>query len=161
MTELSMLYEKDYSAWAQRNAELLRSRNYAELDIEHLVEELSDMSKTERRELQSRLLTLLAHLLKWEYQYQTLSERWREFDGRSWRMTIIEQRKKIAVLLRQSPGLQSVLTDTIAAAYPDAVDLAHRETRLPLKTFPTSCPYSVAQIFNDDYPMDASNTSEE
>lgn len=26
MTELSTLYQTDYSAWAQRNAELLRSR---------------------------------------------------------------------------------------------------------------------------------------
>ena len=63
------------------------------------------MGKSERRELESRLLILLAHLLKWQYQYQTLSERWREFDGRSWRTTIVEQRKQLAVLLRRAPGL--------------------------------------------------------
>ena len=32
--------------------------------IEHLLEELSDMSKSDRRELHSRLLVLIAHVLK-------------------------------------------------------------------------------------------------
>ena len=46
MSELSRLYQNDYSAWATRHAELLRAGRYAELDIEHLLEELSDMSKS-------------------------------------------------------------------------------------------------------------------
>ncbi len=66
MSDLSALYQTDYSAWAQRHAELLRARRYAELDLEHLLEELSDTSKSERRELESRLLILLAYLLQWE-----------------------------------------------------------------------------------------------
>jgi len=37
------LYETDYSAWAKRNAELLRSRRFAELDVAHLLQELDDM----------------------------------------------------------------------------------------------------------------------
>lgn len=151
MTELSTLYQTDYSAWAQRNAELLRAGRYLELDVEHLLEELSDMSKSDRRELHSRLLTLIAHLLKWQYQYRTLSERWREFDGRSWRTTIVEQRTQLAGLLRQSPGLKSILNEAIAEVYPDAVDLARKETRLPAATFPDVCPYDLARIFDDGY----------
>ena len=72
MSELSLLYQTDYATWAQRHAELLRAGRYTELDLEHLLDELSDMSKSERRELESRLLILLAHLLKWEYQYHNL-----------------------------------------------------------------------------------------
>ena len=151
MSDLSTLYQTDYSAWAQRHAELLRAGRYAELDLEHLLKELSDMSRSERRELESRLLVLLAHLLKWEYQYKSLSERWREFDGRSWRVTIVEQRKQLSVLLRQSPGLKSVLPEAIATAYPDAVDLASKETRLPPETFPAQCPYRAAPLLDDDY----------
>lgn len=151
MTDLSTLYQTDFSAWAQRHAELLRAGRFGELDIEHLLEELTDMSKSERRELQSRLLILLAHLLKWEFQYPVLSERWREFDGRSWRATIVEQRKQLAILLRQSPGLKSIVAETVPAVYPDAVDLASKETRLLTKTFPVACPYCVAQLLDDDY----------
>ena len=60
MSELSRLYHTDYSTWATRHAELLRAGRYAELDMEHLLEELSDMSRSERRELESRLWILLA-----------------------------------------------------------------------------------------------------
>ncbi len=151
MTYLATLYQTDYAQWAQRNAELLRMRRFEELDIEHLLEELSDMSKNDRRELHSRLLALLAHLLKWQYQLPTLSERWREFDGHSWRATMIEQREQLADLLRESPGLKATLADAIAAAYPGAVRLAHKETRLPVDRFPAVCPYSRDQIFDDDF----------
>lgn len=151
MTDLTTLYQTDYAAWAQRNAQLLRERRFDELDIEHLLEELSDMSKSDRRELHSRLLVLLAHLLKWEFQYPLLAERWREFDGRSWRSTIVEQREQLADLLRQSPGLKSAVDAAIADAYPVAVRLAHKETRLPKTTFPEVCPYSRDQIFDDDF----------
>ncbi|WP_213462767.1 DUF29 domain-containing protein [Thiocapsa sp.] len=154
MAELSTLYESDYSAWAQRHAELLRAGRYAELDLEHLVEELSDMSKSERRELESRLLILLAHLLKWEYQYQLLSERWREFKGDSWRATIIEQRIRLTKLLKQSPGLKALLGETIADVYGDAVQLASDETALPPETFPRHCPYTVEQLLDKVfYPL--------
>jgi hypothetical protein len=151
MAELSTLYESDYSAWAQRHAELLRAGRYAELDLEHLVEELSDMSKSERRELDSRLLILLAHLLKWEYQYQLLSERWREFKGDRWRGTIIEQRLRLAKLLKQAPGLKAFLGEAMAEAYADAVQLASDETALPPETFPGQCPYSVEQLLDKGY----------
>jgi len=154
MTDLSTLYQTDYAAWAKRHVELLRDRRFAEMDIEHLLEELSDMSKSERRELESRLLVLIARLLKWQYQYQALSERWREFKGDSWRATIVEQRKQLAVLLRQSPGLKSVLAETIQAAYLDAVDLASKETSLTPETFPSDCPYTAEQLLQDGfYPV--------
>ncbi|MEA3642675.1 MAG: DUF29 domain-containing protein [Lamprobacter sp.] len=155
MTNLATLYRTDYAAWAQRNAELLRERRFAELDIEHLLDELSDMSKSDRRELHSRLLVLLAHLLKWQYQFARLSDRWREFKGDSWRSTIVEQREQLADLLCQSPGLKATLDDAIAAAYASAVRLAQKETRLPTETFPVVCPYSGEQIFDDDFYPEA------
>ena len=151
MTELSTLYQTDYSAWAAQNAELLRTGRYAELDIEHLLEELSDMGKSEQRALENRLTILIAHLLKWEYQLQTLSDRWREFEGRSWRATIIEQRGRLARLFKQAPGLKSLLAETIVDAYADAMQLASDETGLPLETFPAQCPYTAEQLLDKLY----------
>lgn len=153
MTELSKLYRSDYSAWAQRNAELLRTGQFALVDVQHLLEELEDMGKSEQRELESRLTILLAHLLKWEYQYHTLSERWQEFKGDSWRATIIEQRDRIGKRLKKTPGLRAILSEILAEAYADAVDLACKESRLPRETFPATCPYTESQILDDDqYP---------
>jgi hypothetical protein len=151
MTELSTLYDTDYSAWTLQTAELIRAGRFSELDIEHLLTELSDMSKSERDELESRLLILIAHLLKWEYQYQILSERWQEFKGDSWRRTIIEQRKRLALRLRKSPGLKAVVGEVIMEVYPDAVDLASDETQLSIATFPIACPYTFAQMLDKNF----------
>ncbi|MTW22457.1 DUF29 domain-containing protein [Allochromatium palmeri] len=151
MTELSQLYHKDYTAWARRNAELLRAGQFGDLDIENLLEELSDMSKSEQRELENRLTILLAHLLKWEYQFQYLSDKWIEFDGRSWRSTIIEQRDRIHQRLRKSPGLKSLLTATVIEAYVDAVELASDETGLSADRFPSQCPYDEAQLLDKQF----------
>lgn len=154
MTDLSALYQTDYAAWANRTAELLRGGRFAELDIEHLLEELGDMGKRERRELESRLLILLAHLLKWQYQPPFLSEPWGEFDGRSWRGIIVEQCQQLAMLKHQAPGLKSLFSESIIRIYPDAVDLASKETDLPPETFPPSCPYGVTQILDDHFYPD-------
>jgi hypothetical protein len=151
MSELSALYEKDFSAWAKRNAELLKAGRYTELDTMHLLEELTDMGTSERNELESRLTILLAHLLKWQYQYNRLSDQWKEFDGRSWRYTILEQRNRIRKRLRASPGLQSRLDELLGEAYQDAVELAAKESGLALKAFPEKCPYAWERIVDDDY----------
>lgn len=156
MTDLDRLYEQDYSAWAAQTAKLLRQGRFSELDLDHLIEELGDMGRSQRHELVNRLRVLLAHLLKWQFQYGRLSERWAEFEGRSWRNTIIEQRAALSYLIEKHPGLKSALTDAIAESYPQAVDLASDETGLPAVSFPTDCPYDSVQILRRDfYPHSA------
>jgi hypothetical protein len=156
MSELGALYSKDYTAWAHRTAELLKSGKFSELDIDHLLEELEGMGASEQRELENRLRVLLAHLLKWQYQYRQLSDRWQEFDGRSWRNTIITQRAEIQIHLRKHPGMKRFLPSAIAEAYEDARELAAKETKLPISTFPVECSYSQAEILGDDFypPME-------
>jgi hypothetical protein len=151
MNPLSTLYDQDYAAWAAQTAELLRQRRFSELDLEHLVEELGDMAKTQRHELVSRLRILLAHLLKWQFQYRQLSERWAEFEGKSWRNTLIEQRLAIGYLLEENPGLKGYLSAAVTKAYPQALELAARESELPIESFPAACPYSEPQILDADF----------
>jgi hypothetical protein len=62
------LYEKDFYAWANKNAELLRTGKLSEVDAENIAEELETMGRSEKRELTNRLAVLLAHLLKWVFQ---------------------------------------------------------------------------------------------
>jgi hypothetical protein len=151
MNALSELHDQDYSAWAKQMAELLKSRRFDQLDIEHLVEELEDMGKSEQRELENRLRVLLSHLLKWQFQYQKLSDRWKEFDGKSWRATITQQRAEIQFLLERYPGVRQFFEPSLKDVYDYARRLAHKETRLPLQTFPESCPYSREQILDEDF----------
>jgi len=151
MEDLNALYETDYAEWARQNAELLRDERFSELDIDHLLEELSDMGRSEKNEMESRLLILIAHLLKYQFQYRQLSERWREFQGVSWRTTIIEQRKRLHRRLKKSPGLKAYFPTAVTDVYPDAVDLAAEETGLSTASFPEACPYSIPQLLDSEY----------
>ena len=38
------LYEQDYALWLEQAVDLLRSQNFAEIDIENLIEELVGIS---------------------------------------------------------------------------------------------------------------------
>jgi hypothetical protein len=53
MIDLDTLCTIDYAAWAEHRVPLLRAGRSSELDVEHLLEELSDMGKSGRRELES------------------------------------------------------------------------------------------------------------
>ena len=61
-------YDIGFCAWAQHQAEALRAKDWAALDVAHLAEEVDDLRKTERRAVRSQLRLILSHLLKWHYQ---------------------------------------------------------------------------------------------
>jgi Domain of unknown function DUF29 len=63
----SELYEEDLYAWSEAQADLLRRRRFAELDLEHVVEETLDVGGSLYREVRSRIRTIIVHLLKLEH----------------------------------------------------------------------------------------------
>ena len=136
-------YDQDYYAWITNHVELLRQGKLAEIDGEHVAEELEAMGRRERRELISRLTILLAHLLKWEFQPAQRS--------RSWRNTLTIQRSEIAELLEDSPSLYPEVEQHIDRAYGRARLLAEDETGLDSDAFPVDCPYSFEQILDADF----------
>lgn len=137
------LYETDFYAWTQEQAQLLRTLTFPQIDAEHLSEEIESMGRAERRQLVNRLEILLVHLLKWQYQP--------ELRGRSWELTIAEQRRRIARLLRDNPSLRSYLFAAFVDAYEDAGFSVVRETGLPQTTFPDTCPYTLDQVLDDPW----------
>ncbi len=151
MSKLVAEYEQDFDAWIQQHINLLKQGKVAEIDVEHLIEELEDMGKSNQRELVNRFIPLIAHLLKWQYQYRQLQDQWVAFTGGSWRGTITEQRTKITKLLKQSPSLKGKLPAAILDAYPDALKVAVSETGFAKSTFPNSCPYTIEQLLDEDF----------
>ena len=151
-------YENDFYAWLNHNITLLRERRLAELDVDNLIEELVDMGREKRGELVSRFIILIAHLLKWQFQLQQLSSRWQEFEGKSWRKTIIEQRLQIENKLEDNPSLKPYLDEAIHKAYPKAVIFAVKETGIAKSHFPDNCPYTMEQLLDYDfYPQPESS----
>ncbi len=113
----------------------------------HLVEELEDMGKSNIRELESRFVILIAHLLKWQFQPDNQSSIWRGF--------ISEQRVQLLRLLKKVPSLKRHLANAVMDAYPDAVFLASDETGLPENVFPQSCSYTIEQLLDKTFYPDS------
>ncbi len=145
-SNLTDLYEADETAWLEAMAELIRSGACSELDYAHLAEYLTDMAGRDRREVKSRLVVLMLHLLKWEHQPQSRTG--------SWRDTIDEQQTELADLIGQGVLRRHAKT-IFADAYEIAARRAAKQTRLPQKTFPAVCPYTLDQILS--FETDESN----
>lgn len=139
------LYDEDFALWAEQQAALLRTGKWQELDQDHLVEELEDLSRRERQALRNRYIVLLTHLLKWQYQPN------RRTRSQSWHYTIREQRLAIGELLADSPSLRPTGPTALTTAYPRARLRAAKETQLPEETFPPSCPWTWEQALDKDF----------
>ncbi len=137
------LYEEDFFAWGIETARLLREGRFDQLDIEHLAEEIEAMANRDRRELLSRLTVLILHLLKWGWQPKKRSG--------SWAATIVTQRTEIERVMEASPSLRRTLAPSLARVYRDAIKEAAAETGLPQDTFPRECPFSVAQVLDEEF----------
>ncbi len=70
------LYDKDFYAWTQEQAQLLRHHQWSQLDLPNVIEEIESLGKQQRQELRNRLSILIGHLLKWEHQSQQRSRSW-------------------------------------------------------------------------------------
>lgn len=136
-------YDADLYAWCNEQAALLRERNFSALDIENIAEEIESLGRSEKRELENRLIILLLHLLKWQYQFG--------YQSRSWELSIKDQRQKLARHLQENPSLKSKLPEILAHAYDHAVNEAHRETSIAKYTFPRTCPYTYDQMTDDGF----------
>lgn len=142
MPRNSVAYDDDFFAWTQEQARLLRAGEFSQLDIANAAEELEDMGRNVRNELRHRLVVLVMHLLKWQFQPG--------FQSRSWSSTIREQRQEINDLLDESPSLRSTTND-VSRVYVRARTKAARETGFPESTFPDICPYTPDQILSEDF----------
>jgi len=138
---LSTLFERDETAWLEIMSGLAAEGLSGELDLPNLGEYLADMAKRDRREVDSRLVVLLAHLLKWEYQPDLRSG--------SWQGTIEEQRRELRKLLESGTLFNHAVAE-FAAVYADARKQAAAETLLPRGTFPVECPWEFESLLMDE-----------
>jgi hypothetical protein len=135
--DLAVLYEQDETAWLEIMSALAACGRCAQMDLQHLSEYLTGMAKRDRREVFSRLVVLLSHLLTWEYQP----------DGRcgSWRGTIREQRRELRQLT-ESGTLRNHAAAVLSDAYAEARRQAADETEMMLDDFPAQNSWTLDQL---------------
>jgi len=136
-------YDRDYHAWLTQQAALLAERRFTELDLDNLIDEIQDLARSEKREIENRLNVLLVHLLKWAHQSAQRSG--------GWASTIIEQRARLLKRLQESPSLRGYPAEVLDEEYAIAREKAAAETGLRAATFPKSCPYTIDQVLDPDF----------
>ena len=108
------LYESDYLLWTQETITKLKAKDFDRVDFDSLIEEIEDLGRSYRDELESRLDVLLSHILK--RLYVPLAS-----DYSGWERTIREQRKQIRRRLEKSPSLKNYLAEIFGKIWQDAL----------------------------------------
>ena len=155
MAELRSLYDQDFVAWSKQQAEALRSaaRSGANqsLDWENLAEEIEDLGKSARRELQSQIRRIVRHLV--ELQHSPATE-----PRRGWAESIVDARAEIEDLLEVSPSLRTGLDRDVERQTQRGMDLAQRDLGRQQEIDPATparmraISYTEEQILGDWFP---------
>ena len=136
-------YDTDYDAWLAFQINSLQQGQWRELDIPHLVEELESLNKSNERELESYLIVLLTHLLKWEFQPQ--------MQCGNWSGSIKNSRNRLIKLFKQQKSLEHRVNEFILEAYVEAKEIASEETKIKIHLFPENCPYGVDDLLDKEW----------
>ncbi|QYO68608.1 DUF29 domain-containing protein [Leptolyngbya sp. 7M] len=138
------LYDQDFVAWCKATVAQLKAHKFDQLDLDHLIEEIDGLAARDRRELENRLVVLLAYLLKRVYVQKPPNYR-------GWENTIREQRRQLRSLLKQSPGLKNYLVEVFNQCWKDA--LIDVRANYPQVQFPDQWPFNreVETLLSEEF----------
>ena len=142
-TRLTYLYESDYHQWLSETIQLIKNRQFEDLDYTNLCEELESLGRSEKRAVESLLEQILIHLLLYQYW---LTER--EYNANHWRSEIITFRNQVNRYL-DSKTLRNHLERRLPKLYQDALRVV--KSKSELRIFPLDCPYTFEQTLDPDY----------
>jgi metal-responsive CopG/Arc/MetJ family transcriptional regulator len=137
--DLNTLYESDYLQWLEETIRQLHFRQVERLDYEHLIEELEELSQSEKRRMRSFLEQIIRHLLMYQYWRSEL-----EYNRNHWEAELISFRNQINDDL--TTNLHNHLEENFSSIYGHALDYVRAKTKLT--NLPEVCPYSLEQTLN-------------
>ena len=121
MTNLKTLYEHDFAAWAQQQAEALRATarggSNQLLDLENLAEEIESLGTSQRSALASHIIRIVQHLVKLEYSPAVEPRN-------GWRRTIRLARLQVQRRVEDSPSFKPELGRFVEAETRRGIELA-------------------------------------
>lgn len=148
------LYDEDYFAWLQQQADALRRLAQSrrdlpnDLDVEQIAEEIEDVGKSELRATRSFVRNILMHLIliafdaeadaqpRWRTEILNFHEAFRSFATRS---------------MRQLVDLDELWTDAVEGA---DTRLLKYGSKLP-KGLPSACPIGFEELLAKEVDWDA------
>ncbi|MBL1210350.1 DUF29 domain-containing protein [Geminocystis sp. GBBB08] len=137
--KLKELYEIDDHLWLEETVKLLKEKQFHQLDLENLIEELESLAKRDKLALQSLLEQIIRHLLLLQYWHEE-----REKNYRHWESEVISFRSQINK--RITTNFYNYLNTNLAEIYQDA--RLYVIVKSGLDTFPSECPYNLDELLN-------------
>jgi hypothetical protein len=139
----SSLYDDDFYAWTQQQADLLRGGPAAanRLDYDLIAEEIEDSGRSELHACQSLCEHIIEHLLKIEYSGLTAPiDHWRR-EITEWRVQLERKRTRSIIAKLDLPDRYRVALKL----------LRYLEREMPglIQRVPAECPYSLEQILGN------------
>ncbi len=140
------LYDADYQLWLDQTVAQLKARNFSDLDLENLVEEIESLGRSEKQAIASYLMRLCEHLLKIKYWDSE-----RKMCLRSWKREVINFRLQIQEGLETSPNLKSFLQDSFAKQYKNGRKLFLNASDLNASLVPQEPEFTLEQALDEEW----------
>ena len=140
---MNTLYKADFHLWTQRQAELLRAKDFDRLDRDRLAEQILDLAEQERKYLKRHMEKLMRYLLKCKVQPECVSGKWLS--------VIYQQRCRISDCLEEMPSIRPLFDAYLDEAYAKAAHRASVQTRLPRAFFPATLPFTRQQLMDEEF----------
>ncbi|MBD2410922.1 hypothetical protein FACHB389_00465 [Nostoc calcicola FACHB-389] len=141
-TNLKKLYETDENLWLEQTIELLKQKQFNQLDLENLIEELISLGKRDLAKAKSLLRQIIIHILLLQYWQVEYEKKYRHWLGeiKTFRYDLNNH---------LTTNLMNKLQDDLENIYQSAVDFV--QVKNDLMIFPEKCPYTLAQLLDDNY----------
>ncbi len=145
-TEAALLYDQDFYAWTQAQAQALRTHFQGDnrIDVERLAEEIEDLGGSQLHAVESFVQQIMAHLLKLDHSGFDLPRR-------HWRSEVVAFRTSME--RKMSPSIRRKVREALPELYEGARNLAAAslDAEPDLRDhLPKLCPYDWAAITERD-----------
>ncbi len=136
--------DTEYDSWLLEQAQLLRDRNFQQLDIDNLVEEIEALVRGEKSSVEQFAYLIMLHLLLIEYWYEES-----EWNRNHWEAEITGFRLQLNNKL--TTNLRKHLAQRLDFLYSKAYQAAVKKTKSSINgdRFPQERKYSLEDIIND------------
>jgi hypothetical protein len=145
-TTIQNLYQIDYYLWLEETLRQLENKDFNAIDLENLIDEVSDLSRREKRRLESLVKRLFEHLLKIKYW-----ESEKVYNEKHWKKEIRNFRQQIKKELQVSPSLKNYTESILNECYYNARNLFSDGSEIPLDTLPENPIANLEEILDENW----------
>ena len=124
------LHNRDFNLWLEQISIAIKNRDTKNMDWEGLLEEIEDMTASQKRALRSYTKRLIEHILKLQYWHSE-----KEYNQKHWRKEVVNFRDSVNEILQDSPSLNNYLKENYQSWFNKSVKGMRQEINISEDNF--------------------------